>query len=453
MATHDNQSTIDDLINPEEGEPQGDSGQAQQSASGPSASDILRQGRDQGRSPKGEGGSIADQNVPKDGSVAQPGGFNPPKPGVDAGGVPSTPLGSNAPAAQPTGTPDDPAAAPAEASQPPGAFDQSAVGAPLDQNGPVDGAANDLSQPEQNQGDDQRDRPDLDRFKENEPEGPEERAQSGEAGEPASGGPEGTGGAAGSTSEASGLAEAGGASGAAGGTAAGGSAAGGAAAGGSAAAGSAAAAEGAAAGAAAAEGTAAAVGTSWAWGPVLIGVVVILALALVIGLAIISIAASGKGQNKASPTDQKSDAPAGAINLSGKELRDAFLKQKNITFQNSGAKADIAAGDVKDNPLRAVLAAAKQPGMGTIAVSSAACRSHKPGSKHCPPGLALDIGSVGTDNPKKINKFLCDSALKEKNPYKIDELFGIVTPGCVLDGGKQTGSNPDPPNHVHVATD
>ncbi|MEX2209780.1 MAG: hypothetical protein WD603_00325 [Patescibacteria group bacterium] len=184
----------------------------------------------------------------------------------------------------------------------------------------------------------------------------------------------------------------------------------------------------------------------WTWVVVAVLAVVFL-LVFLVGIAVAGIAGSG------GDGDDEVSVEAGEIGLSGKELRDAFLAQRNITYQKEVIKTEIRSGDVKDNVLRAVLAAAKQPRMGNLAISSAACASHKAGSFHCPPGQALDIGSVGTDNPHRLNQFLCDSALKEGNPYKINELFGIANPGCVLDNGRVTGSNPDGNEHVHVATD
>jgi lysophospholipase L1-like esterase len=186
-------------------------------------------------------------------------------------------------------------------------------------------------------------------------------------------------------------------------------------------------------------------------------------LAGIIDSAVGDGASASTGTSGNSSTSSKCDSSGGSgggggssgggevMKLSGDALRKAFLAQDNITYQQAVIQEEIRTGKVQDNPLRAVLAAARQKGIGNLAISAAACASHSAGTLHCPPGLALDIGSVGTDHPEDINKFLCGT-VKDGNPYKINELFGIVTPGCLLDNGKPTSSNPDPPNHVHVST-
>lgn len=74
----------------------------------PLPSQAANAAQQQGKAMGGDGGSITDQHVPQDGSIAQPGGFNPPasppaaspssppanRPGIDVGGVPQTPIGA-----------------------------------------------------------------------------------------------------------------------------------------------------------------------------------------------------------------------------------------------------------------------------------------------------------------------------------------------------------------------
>lgn len=218
------------------------------------------------------------------------------------------------------------------------------------------------------------------------------------------------------------------------------------------------AAEGAAAGAEVAEGAeaaGAAVATSEVWAPV--ALVILVVILCIIGFVVLTGmvgAATNGGTGKSGSPDQQ--IPTGNISQTGQALIDAFMQQKNISYQNLGAEEDIRAGDVSSHTLQAVLWVAQQPGIGNLAISAAACRSHDAGTLHCPssgpPGSAIDIGSSGTTNPGQINKLLCQSALEGGNPYHINELFGI-TPSCILKGGKRSSSNPDPPNHVHVSTD
>lgn len=188
-------------------------------------------------------------------------------------------------------------------------------------------------------------------------------------------------------------------------------------------------------------------------GWIAIGVtLLLLVIGIVLFVVIVGIAGSGTGQGSSS---KPTGSTGGTVSESGKELREAFLKQKNITYQKSIIQTEIRDGSVDEKVLKAVLAAARSKGAGTLAVSAAGCRSHSAsGGHHCPqtPSTALDIGSAGTSNANAINEFLCDS-VKNGNPYKLDELFGIISPnGCVVNGGKPGGGNPDPPNHLHVAT-
>lgn len=215
----------------------------------------------------------------------------------------------------------------------------------------------------------------------------------------------------------------------------------------------------AAGGAAAAEGTGAIVaggaGLAASWPIVALFVVVVICVLFFVG-AVATAEGAAKNRPGGSVAGQPNTTGTGNVTQSGQALIDAFLKQKNITYQTPAAEEDIRAGDVSPHVLQAVLWVAQQPGIGNLAISAASCRSHDSGTLHCPssgpPGSALDIGSVGTSKPGKINELLCKSALQDGNPYHINELFGI-TPSCILAGGKQSGSNPDPPNHVHVSTD
>ncbi len=188
----------------------------------------------------------------------------------------------------------------------------------------------------------------------------------------------------------------------------------------------------------------------WVWVAVAVVAVVFL-LVFLVGIAIAGIAGSSGGGG-----DDEVSVGAGEISLSGKELRDAFLAQRNITYQKEVIKTEIRDGGVADNVLRAVLAAAKAPGIGNLAISSAGCRSHADtGGLHCPttPARALDIGSVGTDNPQKVNKKICDD-FKDGDPYKINELGGITSSAeCIINGGNLNQPQFDSTDHVHVGTD
>lgn len=397
---------------------------------------------DQGTSDRGHGGRLSDL------SRARPPRRPTPGKGVDTGGVPRQPITSsdhpqaNPPLsfnpAKPAG-PDAPNAspvsseAPGSPAAPSGAFDQSQVGEPLPETPPEEGS------------DDQdQSRPDRRDLQNDESPGTKETSGDGsenadspsdENSEPGGGEAKNADGNAGAETAESGET---GAAGAEAATAA------------------AETAEVAAAAAETAEVGAAAISTAPIWGAVGLIIFGLVVLALLFFVVIVGIAGSHGGSSN-SPSGGGT-VGQGSVTATGATLRKSFTSQNNITYQNPLAQTEISQGHVADHVLQAVLWVAQQQGIGNLAISAAWCGSHptNPGDLHCPgggaQGSALDIGSTGTTDPKKVNQLLCDSALKDKNPYHINELFGIVNPGCALDHGKPS-ANYDPPTHVHVGTD
>lgn len=200
--------------------------------------------------------------------------------------------------------------------------------------------------------------------------------------------------------------------------------------------------------------TAAMVMNPAAWGAIALSALLLL-MGILFLIVIIGIAGTGVGSSSEGTGGGTGEGAAGGVTLSGDELRKAFLAQKNITYQQAVIQEEIRDGGVVDNVLRAVLAAAKSPGIGNMAISAAGCRSHSnSGGLHCPttPSQALDIGSVGTDNPEKINAFIC-ATVKKGNPYKVDELGGITSSAeCIVNGGQLGQPQFDSTDHLHVGT-
>lgn len=200
--------------------------------------------------------------------------------------------------------------------------------------------------------------------------------------------------------------------------------------------------------------TAAMVMNPAAWGAIALSALLLL-LGVLFLIVIIGIAGSGVGSSSENNSGGAGGGDAEGVNLSGDALRKAFLAQKNITYQQAVIQEEIRDGGVVDNVLRAVLTAAKSPGVGNLAISAGGCRSHSnSGGLHCPtnPSQALDIGSVGTDNPQKINAVICAS-VKKGNAYKVDELGGITSSAeCIVNGGQLGQPQFDSTDHLHVGT-
>lgn len=186
-----------------------------------------------------------------------------------------------------------------------------------------------------------------------------------------------------------------------------------------------------------------------------VGVVVfvVLLLVIIVGIAVAGMAGSASGGQ--SGGGGQTQGGGGEVSEAGQALRNAFLAQQNITYQKDVIKDEIRDGGVAENVLRAVLAAARVDGIGTLAISAAGCRSHSnTGGLHCPttPAQALDIGSVGTSNPKLVNKKICQD-FKNGDPYKINELGGITSSAeCIINGGKLNQPQFDSTDHIHVGT-